>query len=210
MALSKTYNWVSNAFQFRESPWLICYEHYKFTRGILADWWMTFQISRSFASLQLVGLGVFIWLPQRWWTWTFCETLIPVRTLPQLAKWNNVGNSQCGTSNDFRAFKHVFSQCVQHNSGSCHAFAQKIRGFTRATTCCVTRRVPWCAAWPCRSWIITVWWTSFRWQDLRNLVKKRWKLVGLKLFSRPKCWKLRMNKYEYWMICLYFTDIILL
>ena len=118
MALSKTYNWVSNAFQFRESPWLICYEHSKFTRGILADWWMTFQISRSFASLQLVGLGVFVWLPQRWWTWTFCETLIPVRTLPQLAKWNNVGNSQWHLKWFQRSIQIVFSQCFQHNSRS--------------------------------------------------------------------------------------------
>lgn len=118
MALSKTHNWVSNAFQFRESPWLICYEDSKFTRGILADWWMTFQISCSFASLQLVGLRVFVWLPQRWWTWTFCEkqneTTLDKNPQQQLMwhlQWfqRSIQIQTC-----------VVFQCFSHNSGSCH------------------------------------------------------------------------------------------
>lgn len=93
--------------------------------------------------------------------------------------WTKIlSNSRCGTSNDFREafkFKHVlFSNVFPTTLEVATWFLSNVlRGFTRATTCCVTRRVPWCAVWPCRLWIITVWWTSFRWQDLRNLVKKR-------------------------------------
>lgn len=132
------------------------------------------------------------------------------------AKWNNLGQKSSATvdvappmisekhsNSNMCCFPIFFPTTLEVATWFLSNF---LRGFTRATTCCVTRRVPWCAVWPCRSWIITVWWTSFRWQDLRNLVKNGI-LVGLKLFWRPKCRNFR-NKYEYWMICLYIINSI--
>lgn len=160
VALSKTYSsytWVSNALKFRGSAWLMCYEHSKFTRGILADWWMTFQISCSFASLQLVGLGVFVCLRDGGHE-HFARSKMKQH-------WTKIfSNSQCGTSNDFReacinmfCFPMFLPTTLREQTLEVATQFLSIRGFTRATTCCVTRRVPWCAVWPCRSWIITVW-----------------------------------------------------